>query len=41
MESGVIKVISPIDNTPASRAGIKAGEYIVKINENTSTRQVF
>jgi len=33
MESGVIKVISPIDNTPASRAGIKAGDYIVKINE--------
>ena len=33
MEAGVIKVISPIDNTPASRAGIKAGDYIVKINE--------
>tara|TARA_Y100000590_G_scaffold209804_1_gene237727 strand:+ start:72 stop:1214 length:1143 start_codon:yes stop_codon:yes gene_type:complete len=32
MESGVVKVISPIDNTPASRAGIKAGDYIVKIN---------
>ena len=32
MESGVIKVISPIDNTPASKAGIKAGDYIVKIN---------
>ena len=31
MESGVIKVISPIDNTPASKAGIKAGDYIVKI----------
>ena len=33
MEAGVVKVISPIDNTPASRAGIKAGDYIVKINE--------
>ena len=33
MESGVVKVISPIDNTPASKAGIKAGDYIVKINE--------
>jgi len=33
MESGVIKVISPIDDTPASNAGIKSGDYIVKINE--------
>ena len=33
MESGVVKVISPIDDTPASKAGIKAGDYIVKINE--------
>ncbi len=33
MEAGVVKVISPIDNTPASKAGIKAGDYIVKINE--------
>ena len=33
MESGVVKVISPIDDTPASRAGIKAGDYIVKIND--------
>ena len=32
MEAGVIKVISPIDNTPASKAGMKAGDYIVKIN---------
>ena len=32
MELGVVKVISPIDNTPASKAGIKAGDYIVKIN---------
>ena len=33
MESGVVKVISPIDDTPASNAGIKAGDYIVKIND--------
>ena len=37
MESGVVKVISPIDDTPASRAGIKAGDYIVKI-ENTQVQ---
>ena len=33
MEAGVVKVISPIDNSPASRVGIKAGDYIVKIND--------
>jgi len=32
MESGVVKVITPIDDTPASRVGIKAGDYIVRIN---------
>ena len=32
MEAGVVKVISPIDNSPADRAGVKAGDYIVKIN---------
>ena len=32
MEAGVVKVISPIDNSPAEREGIKAGDYIVKIN---------
>ena len=32
MEAGVVKVISPIDNSPASEAGIKPGDYIVKIN---------
>ena len=37
MEAGVVKVISPIDDTPASRAGIKAGDYIVKI-ENTQVQ---
>ena len=33
MESGVVKVITPMDDTPASKAGIKAGDYIVKIND--------
>ena len=33
MEAGVVKVISPIDNTPASKAGLKAGDYIVKIDD--------
>ena len=33
MEAGVVKIISPIDDTPASRAGLKAGDYIVKIND--------
>ena len=32
MEAGVVKVITPMDDTPAARAGIKAGDYIVKIN---------
>ena len=34
MEGGVVKVISPISDTPAEKAGIKAGDYIVKINES-------
>tara|TARA_B100001123_G_scaffold419250_1_gene524154 strand:+ start:401 stop:1555 length:1155 start_codon:yes stop_codon:yes gene_type:complete len=32
MEAGVVKVITPIDDTPAARAGVKAGDYIVRIN---------
>ena len=32
MEAGVVKVITPIDDTPASKAGVKAGDYIVRIN---------
>ena len=32
MEAGVVKVISPIDDSPASKVGVKAGDYIVKIN---------
>ena len=34
MEAGVVKVISPIDGTPAQKAGIKAGDYIVKIGKD-------
>tara|TARA_B100000575_G_C23115556_1_gene644830 strand:+ start:57 stop:1193 length:1137 start_codon:yes stop_codon:yes gene_type:complete len=34
MEAGVVKVIAPIDDTPASKAGIKAGDYIVKIGKD-------
>ena len=33
MEAGVIKVISPLDNSPAADVGVKAGDYIVKIND--------
>ncbi len=32
MEAGVVKVISPIDGSPAEEAGVKAGDYIVKID---------
>ena len=34
MEAGIVKVITPIDDTPAANAGIKAGDYIVRINGN-------
>ena len=33
MEAGVVKVISPIDNSPAAKVGVKAGDYIVKIDD--------
>lgn len=36
-EDGVVKVISPIEDTPAARAGIRAGDLIIKI-DNTSTK---
>jgi len=32
MEFGVVKVITPMDGSPAEREGVKAGDYIVKIN---------
>ena len=34
MEAGIVKVITPIDDTPAANAGIKAGDYIIRINGN-------
>ena len=34
MEAGVVKVISPIDDTPAARAGVKAGDYIIRIDDS-------
>jgi len=33
MEAGVVKVISPIDNSPADRVGVKSGDYIIRIND--------
>src|SRR5436853_2502023 len=33
MEDGFVKVVSPIDDSPASRAGVKAGDLIVKLDE--------
>ncbi len=33
MEGGLVKVVSPIDDTPAFKAGVKAGDYISKINK--------
>ena len=41
MESGVVKVISPIDDTPADPEQVKAGDYIVKINDISSSRKIF
>lgn len=34
MEDGFIKVISPIDDTPASRAGIESGDLIIKLDNH-------
>ena len=34
MEAGVVKVISPLDESPAYEVGVKAGDYIVKINNH-------
>ncbi|HCT40716.1 MAG TPA: peptidase S41 [Moraxellaceae bacterium] len=32
MEDGLVRVVSPIDDTPAARAGIQAGDYIIKLD---------
>lgn len=36
MEDGFVKVISPIEDTPAARAGVKAGDLIVKIDDKST-----
>ncbi len=33
MENGVVKIISPIDDTPAHKAGVKPGDYIIKLDD--------
>ena len=33
MEAGVVKVITPIEDSPADKIGVKAGDYIIKIND--------
>ncbi|MGL6041173.1 MAG: S41 family peptidase, partial [Deefgea sp.] len=33
MEDGLVRVVSPIEDTPAYRAGVKAGDFIVKIGD--------
>ncbi|MCO6503834.1 MAG: S41 family peptidase [Snodgrassella sp.] len=38
-EDGLIKIVAPIEDTPAERAGIKSGDYIIKIG-NESTRNM-
>ena len=35
MENGLVKIISPIDDTPAAKAGLKAGDYITDIEDET------
>lgn len=35
MEDGFVKVISPIDDTPAARAGVEAGDVIIKLDNET------
>ena len=35
MENGIVKIISPIDDTPAAKAGLQAGDYITDIDDET------
>lgn len=39
MENNVVKIISPIDDTPAAKAGLKAGDYITDIDGETVVGQ--
>lgn len=39
MDNGLVKIISPIDDTPAAKAGIKAGDYITDVNGETVVGQ--
>jgi carboxyl-terminal processing protease len=32
MEDGIVKVVTPLDDTPAAKAGIEAGDYIIRLN---------
>jgi carboxyl-terminal processing protease len=34
-EDGFVKVISPIDDSPAYKAGLKAGDYVIKVNDTS------
>lgn len=36
MENGFVKVIAPIDDTPAQRAGIQAGDLIIRLDDSPS-----
>ena len=35
MENGIVKIIAPIDDTPAFKAGLKSGDYIIKLDQKT------
>lgn len=35
MEDGFVKVVSPIDDTPAAKAGVKAGDLIIRLNKTS------
>ena len=38
MEDGLVKVVTPIEDSPAYKAGLKSGDLIIKIGRNTSAR---
>ena len=35
MEDGIVRVIAPIDDTPAARAGIEAGDLVVRLDDTS------